>query len=133
MKFDVKSLSTNASTCVTHPTICMSTWIVKWNTRSWGRNKPFISFQILLFSQKALDKTKQICFHKCFSLKVMLWTLYVLLFGNFCATCLGSQYKQNLSCCQHCFDILNLKCYLVQCLNNLFILLKLYLRTTCLK
>jgi hypothetical protein len=48
----------------------------------------------------------------------MFWTLYVLLFGNFCATCLGSpQYKQNLSCCQHCFDILNLKCYLVQCLN----------------
>jgi hypothetical protein len=39
----------------------------------------------------------------------MLWTLYVLLFGNFCATCLGSpQYKQNPSCYQHCFDILNL-------------------------
>jgi len=40
----------------------------------------------------------------------MFWTLYVLLFGNFCATGLGSpQCKQNLSCCQHCFDILNLK------------------------
>jgi hypothetical protein len=65
----------------------------------------------------------------------MLWTSYVLLFGIFCATCLGSpQYKQNLSSCQHCFDILNLMVLFSSMFEHVFlILLKFYLRTKCLK
>jgi hypothetical protein len=91
-------------------------------------------FKYCCLVKRPLIRLNKFVFHTYFSLRIMLWTSYVLLFGNFCATCLGSpQYKQNLSCCQRCFDILNL-IVLFSCLNLFFKkILKFYLRTKCLK
>ncbi len=86
-KHAITPLYINISTYTFCLIVCMSIGTMKKGTRYGGRNRPFVSFEVLLSNCKIPIEIGQNSFFDCIFSLIMLQNLYVFLFKIFCATC----------------------------------------------